>query len=117
MGRISAFRGVVPSSFINGTDFVEVNSSVVAHGTILGSRGGMAISFIGLSDDLVMSEYSGEVGGNWVEGYQNLSSLGDDGGIQMQYTPLGISGNLSGGSYNISSTRVKLIRSFSIKPK
>lgn len=117
MARLSLFRGNAQTSPIEGLGMTTTNSVTVSHASIAGSRRGMAVALIGLSDDLTMAAYTGMTNGAWVEGYQNVSSSGDDGGIQMQYSPIGITSNVTGGTYTLSLSRVYIVRSFAIKPK
>jgi hypothetical protein len=117
-GRISCFRGNALTSPIEGSIKTDANSNTVAHGSIAGTKRGMVVSCVGLSDDVVMATYSGAVNAIWVEGYQTLHAIGLQFAIQMQYGVIGSTGNITGGTYALAGgvSKVYINRSFAIKP-
>lgn len=115
ISRISQYKNNALTDWLDGDGLVTTNSTTVTHADITSRKGSLAVAFVGMSDDVSMSPFTGGYG-SWTERSEDSSSLGDDGAIQLLTAPIRSHKTLTGGSYTLGSSEVYMVRSFAIRP-
>lgn len=95
----------------------DVNSTTVDDATVTTPENGcLAVNLIYITDDLVVSPFTGETGGDWVEATaEATTAVGSDGAQGIQIAEMSSAGTISGGSYS-QTTAGWSVMGFYIRP-
>ncbi len=117
MGRCYAFADVDGAISESGGKSGAASNTITHTNVVTSDVNRLAVSFVCISNDLAMSDYNGETGGNWTTVGTYLTTLGADGAMGLQSADMPTAGTITGGTIGLASGLDAWIsRSFALLP-